>query len=113
MPRCLKCAQVVDRDGALCIACESEAAALAPAPTPDAVVSDVAGSPGEPASERPAPERRAWHRRHTWAAASAGAGAAVIALAVVGTGARDARGVPAAVEQASIVSVTPASGLPA
>jgi Type VI secretion system VasI, EvfG, VC_A0118 len=115
MPHCPKCAQVVDRQGAVCSLCEADPAASASVPTlGDATVPSLAASqPDDLEQGSPAPGGRVWSRRHTWAATATAAAAAVMAVTVIGAGGRGTRSVPAALEEASIGSVTPGRGLPA
>ena len=115
MPRCLKCAQVIDRADALCVACEGHVGAPETAPMPAADTPRGVAAPEAEVSipESAEPPRHGWSRWHTWAALAAAGCAAVMAVTVIGTGGRGAGTVPAAVDQASIVAVTPARGLPA
>jgi hypothetical protein len=115
MPHCPKCAQIVDRDGGLCSVCEDHVAPPASVPSPDDATPPGAAAlhPDDSGPGSTAPGGRVWSRRHTWAATATAAGAAVLAVTVIGTGDAGSRSVPAAVDEASIGSVTPGRGLPA
>ena len=113
MSHCPKCAQVVDREGELCGLCEGHVAASASAPSPHDATLPGAAAPHPDGSGHAStvPGPRVWTRRHTWAATATAAGAAVMAVTVIGTGGGESRS--ATVDEASMVNVTPARGLPA
>src|SRR5215207_8955897 len=101
MAHCPKCAQVVDRHGALCSLCEGQVLPSAPVPTTaDATVPNGAEPQAEDSGQASAaPGHRIWSRGHTWAATATAAGAAVMAVTVIGMGGLGSRGVPAAVDE--------------
>jgi hypothetical protein len=115
MSRCLKCAQVMDRDGTLCSLCEGHVAASASVTTEDddATVPGIAvPHAGDSGQGSTAPERRVWSRRHTWAATATAAVAAVMAVTVIGTGGSGSQNGTAGMQQASVLTATPSRGLP-
>ena len=115
MPHCLKCAQVIDHDGTLCSLCEGHMAASSSEATEDddaTVPGAAAPHAGDLERGSTAPERRVWSRRHTWAATATAAGAAVMAVTVLGTGGRELQNGAAGVGEASVLTATPSRALP-
>jgi hypothetical protein len=110
MPRCLKCARVVERANALCTPCEREQAVASQSAALDVNV------PGEPMSPEPdlaavhiPSPASAWSTRHIAAALAAAGAAAAVTFAVLGIG---GAGGPS-VNEASMVRMPHASASPA